>query len=196
MEEDLIFYQYLNTLNQMTAKNIQGYEKIIRLFNEFISSNKNFKYNKTYLDDSISDFFRVCEIYHEKKKRAEKYCCFLKNEKFHEKLKKYYSALNEWYIVIDHLFLIDENGFKFVLEEIENTNQLSKLKKINLENELQKFNLHDLSKINVIKYYFSSSNENIDFTEKYYLTKENEMMNGILNKLKKEKSVNNSESNK
>lgn len=187
MEEDLIFYQYLNTLNQMTAKNIQGYEKIIRLFNEFISSNKNFKYNKTYLDDSISDFFRVCEIYHEKKERAEKYCYFLENEKFHEKLKKHYSSLNEWYIVIDHLFLIDENGFKLVLNEIENTKHLSKIKKINLENELQKFKLHDLSKVNVIKYYFSSSNENIDFTEKYYLTKENEMMNVILNKLKKKR---------
>lgn len=196
MEENLIFYQYLNTLNQMTAKNIKDYEKIIRLFNEFISSNKNFKYNKTYLNDSISDFFCVCEIYQEKKVRAKNYYDFLKNEKFQDKLKNLYSSLDEWYIVIDHLFLIDENGIKFVLEEIENINQMSEIKKINLENELLKFNLYDLSKINVIKYYFSSSNENIDFTEKYYLNKENEMMNGILNKLKKEKSVDNSESNK
>ena len=95
--DELKYYSYIHTLNEFSESSIEKYEDEIRLFNEYISSNRNFKYNKTYLNDSISDFFEVCKIFQSKKQKVEE---------FYKNITEQYESLENWYIVVDHLFLI------------------------------------------------------------------------------------------
>lgn len=64
---DLIYYQYIDTLCDIDDAKINISIPILKLFNEYISSNTDFKYNKTYLDDSVEDFANCINMFNKKK---------------------------------------------------------------------------------------------------------------------------------
>ena len=105
--DELKYYRYIHTLNEIFESSIEKYEDEIRLFNEYISSNRNFKYNKTYLNDCINDFFEVCKIFQSKKQKVEK---------FYKNIIEQYESLGNWYFVVNLLFLILYNGVILLLE--------------------------------------------------------------------------------
>lgn len=193
---DYSFYQYLKTLNEIDIdKESNIYKKLILLFNEYISSNKNFKYNNTYLNDSADTFFSVCKVFDSKKLRANKFCVLLDKMLFKNKLESNYKSVKDWYIVIDHLFLIendDEKGnelaIKLVLnklEEMRKSNLISTVKNINLEKELKLFNLYNLQNTDVIKFYFDIEIDIIEFTYKFSSMNGKKEINFMLENLNK-----------
>lgn len=193
---DYLHYQYLKTLNEIDVdKESKINKKKILLFNEYISSNKNFKYNSTYLNDSVDAFFNVCKVFNSKKKRANKFCKLLDKMLFKNKLESNYKSVKDWYIVIDHLFLIekeDEKGnelaIKFILnklEEMNKSNLKNTVKNINLEKELKLFNLYNLHNTDVIKFYFDIEIDIIEFTYKFSSMNGKKEINFMLENLNK-----------
>ena len=81
---DLIYYKYIKTLYNIKDVDTDIDKNILRLFNEYISSNKDFKYNKSYLDDSVEDFMNCVNT-------------FKKKQKFVEEAKEKLSKKYNWY---------------------------------------------------------------------------------------------------
>ncbi|MEG0548658.1 MAG: hypothetical protein RR518_07625 [Coprobacillus sp.] len=96
MVDNSYFYKYINLLDKLTNKQINEID-LLDLFCEYISSNPEFKYNGTYLRDSLIVF-------------QEKLTCFLKKRdliiSFSNVLSCNYNSLGEWYIIIDNLYII------------------------------------------------------------------------------------------
>ena len=162
--EILEYYKYIKTLDKISEYGINQYGEYIRLFNEYVSSNRNFKYNKTYLNDSIDGFFEICEVFKRKKQ-------ILQN--FHKKILKDYESLEDWYIVFDHIFLVDGNKMVLIFDDLNNNSLISPIKKSILEKEIALLNLYNMDKYNiVIKYYLNSDIQDINYTEKISLNNE------------------------
>lgn len=162
--DELKYYRYIHTLNEIFESSIEKYEDEIRLFNEYISSNRNFKYNKTYLNDSISDFFEVCKIFQSKKQKVEE---------FYKNITEQYESLENWYIVVDHLFLIQNNGVILLLDELESKNSILPNKEAVLKKELQLFNLYSMDRKNlIVKYYLDDDLNLQEYTQKFSLIDE------------------------
>lgn len=162
-KKDLKYYQYIKTLNELPKKYINQSEEIIRLFNEYVASNKNFKYNKTYLNDSISDFFAICEVFEKKKEVVER---------FQNHININYESLNKWYIIIDHIFLIENSQLLSVLDALENIYTTPSMKKTTLEQELKLFNLYNMDHNNIIVKYYSNDLACTGITEKHNIYQE------------------------
>lgn len=162
--ETLVYYKYIKTLDKVSNDDIEQHKELIQLFNEYVSSNRNFKYNKTYLNDSISGFLDICKTFQHRKQIVWK---------FSKNIKEHYESLKNWYIVIDHLFLIENNQVVLIFDELKENASISFTKKAILENELRIFNLYGMDKNNiVIKYYLESDSDNIEYTEKYNVKEE------------------------
>lgn len=96
MEDNNYFSEYIKLLDKMTEEQIKE-SNLLNIFCEYISSNPEFKYNGTYLRDSMTDF-------------QEKLTCFIKKRNlivsFTKKLFYDYDSLGDWYIIIDNLYVI------------------------------------------------------------------------------------------
>ena len=147
MLDEIIYYEYIDDLCNIDFKD----EKLLQLFSIYISSIRDFKYNATYLTDSIATFKKSVEIFQNKKEKVQK---------FSENLIKKCSTPCDWFMVFDDVFLID-NYFRFttLITFIKNFNSsndentlyiLEKIKK----NHLKQFNLFSLNskKIKVVYY--------------------------------------------
>ena len=71
-DSDLIYYKYIDTLYNIDNAEININKPLLKLFNEYISSNMDFKYNKTYLDDSVEDFVHCINMFKNKRSFVEK----------------------------------------------------------------------------------------------------------------------------
>lgn len=157
-------YEYIKKLDKL-AKLQESHKQIIndyiKVFNEYVSSNEQFKYNKTYLNDSIQGFNNMLNIYNRLLKKVKE---------IHDTLKKkiYTIDINKrkkFYIVVNHLFVIDDDDISLIIEKLK----ICKLEEMKntLEKELSLLNLHNFSQYNiVITYYINDNNEQIDFTDK------------------------------
>ena len=160
--DDLIYYQYIQTLNEFSKDDIKRYKKQLQLFNEYLSSNRNFKYNKTYLDDSIDNFFKACETFQMKKAKAEN---------FRKDIFNKYKSIGNWYIIVDHFYLIDNNGGILLFNRLKECDSVMSRKEIILKEELQLFNLHNIDNRSVIvKYYLDDNLNQTEYIEKYSIT--------------------------
>lgn len=96
MGDNNYFSEYIKLLDKMTEEQIKE-SNLLNIFCEYISSNPEFKYNGTYLRDSMADF-------------QEKLTCFIKKRNliisFTKKLFYEYDSLGDWYIIIDNLYVI------------------------------------------------------------------------------------------
>ena len=91
--------EFIKKLDNITEDNIYNHD-LLYIFCEFISSNPYFKYNGTYLRDSIILFDEKIIGFLEKKKIIEH---------FIEKIRKKYESLYGWYLIIDNFYVITQN---------------------------------------------------------------------------------------
>lgn len=96
MGDNNYFSEYIKLLDKMTAEQIKE-SNLLNIFCEYISSNPEFKYNGTYLRDSMTAF-------------QEKLNCFIQKRNlivsFTNKLFYDYDSLGDWYIIIDNIYVI------------------------------------------------------------------------------------------
>lgn len=83
-------------------------DKIIKLFNLFLSSNSNYLYNKTYITDLIPRFIKNIEVLRDKKNE-----CY----KIADKLKE--NSNTNFFILVDNYFIIMPNDEKNVVSYFE-----------------------------------------------------------------------------
>lgn len=166
---DLNYYKYIKTIYDI--KNID--QDLLRLFNEYISSNKDFKYNKSYLDDSIGDFMECVNAF---KRKQE----FVKNTK--KSLSKKYKSLNNWIIILDNVFMIDS---QFNLSLLTDTiNSYNDKTKYILKQQLEQFNLYSMDHNNIKIYYYNTQSE-ADYTQSKNINKSFNILNLVSKELKK-----------
>ena len=90
------FSEYINKLNNLTGDQIED-PTLLDVFCEYISSNLNFKYNGTYLTDSVTVFKEKLNIYNQKKDLITQ---------FKNKISINYDSLEGWYIIFDNLYVL------------------------------------------------------------------------------------------
>ncbi len=90
------FSEYINKLNNLTGDQIED-TNLLDVFCEYISSNPNFKYNGTYLTDSVTVFKEKLNIYNQKKDLITQ---------FKNKISINYDSLEGWYIIFDNLYVL------------------------------------------------------------------------------------------
>lgn len=150
---DLIYYKYIKTLYNIKDVDTDIDKNILRLFNEYISSNKDFKYNKSYLDDSVEDFINCVNTFKKKQK-------FVEEAK--EKLSKKYKSLQKWIIIFDNIFIVDSSYTLSLLTDIID-NCDNKIKYI-LNQQIEQFNFYSTNHNNIKIYYYNTESE-ADFSQ-------------------------------
>ena len=204
--ENIEHYDYINTIESMTSilsksdseddsgKSsdviLNDHDKnLIILFNKYISSNRNFKYNGTYLNDMLEKFENSCKKYKVIKEKAEE---------IKQSIEDKYLSMSGCYIVINHVFAIYETAnvlhIDTVLNQINEIKRIkvkdkakAKAKELNLWNELKNFNLYDMDDRNIIISYYGK----YEFTERQKLEdryKLNEVIAESFEKRKKDNS--------
>ena len=169
---DVKYYKYIETLYNINDVEADINKPILKLFNEFISSNRDFKYNKTYLDDSIEDFVNCVDVF--KKKQ-------LYVEKIKKKLLRKYKHLQKWIIVIDNIFMIDSSCKLILLTHvIESYNNKTKYV---LKEQLEQFNFYSMNNNNIKIYYYNTEN-GADFAQMLNIDKPFELLKLISIELK------------
>lgn len=149
--ENLSYYGYIKELYRI-ADISEEQIMLLNAYNAYISSNKDFKYNKTYLDDSI-DNFKLCLLAFRDKLKLTR--------DFAERLSKKYDSLNNWIIIVDDVFIIDSKfNFSLLIDKIKSEDEVSGI----LVKCLEKFNLFSLNK-NYIKVMYFDQINNRDYTE-------------------------------
>lgn len=147
MLDEIFYYEYIDDLCNIDIKD----EKLLPLFSIYISSNKDFKYNATYLTDSIASFKKTVEIFQNKKEKVQK---------FAENLITKYSAPCDWCMIFDDVFLID-SYFRFTtlitfIKNFSSSNDEKMLYILEIikKNHLTQFNLFSLNskKVKVVYY--------------------------------------------
>ena len=96
MNDNKCFSEYINILSKLTSDQINDTD-LLNIFCEYISSNPDFKYNGTYLRDSIVEFQGKLAIYNQKRNLITL---------FQKKLSRDYDSLDNWYIIIDNTYVI------------------------------------------------------------------------------------------
>ena len=154
MDREINFYQYIKVLDNISSSS-EIDEKLIKLFNVYISSNKNFEYNGTYLNDSIDGFKKMIDIYNYKKSDAANIMFQFNSEKI---------LSEDTFIVVDHLFVIKNTILPlnvvdvlegYITREKEQIHDAMEehIKKC-IVSEMKKINLFNMHKDNIIvKYY-------------------------------------------
>ena len=154
MDREINFYQYIKVLDNISSS-CEIDEKLIKLFNVYISSNKNFKYNGTYLNDSIDGFNKMIDVYNYKKADAKNIMLQFNGEKI---------LSEDTFVVVDHLFVIKNTILPlnivdvlegFITREKEQIHDVMEeyIKKC-LVSEMKKINLFNMREDNIIiKYY-------------------------------------------
>ncbi len=120
-KNELTQYKYIKIINNLSGI-IEKDKNLITLFSEFISNNKDFRYNKTYLTDQIQDFTKCVENFNKKRDKIQEFNSNLKNK---------YKSLKDWVIILDNVFIIDSDfKVKLLVDKIA---ELNKLKKISID---------------------------------------------------------------
>lgn len=99
MDNNQYYYGYITKLYNITKDKIND-KDLLEIFCEFISSNPYFKYNGTFLRDSIILFSDKLEGFMKKKKIVED---------FNNKFSNNYESLSGWHIIIDNFYVITQN---------------------------------------------------------------------------------------
>ncbi len=118
-------YEYLKFLDRYTELSDSDKE-IVNLFNTYLSNNKNFKYNSTYLQDSIIPFSTAIESFHYKKRKIME---------FKDMLSSDYYSLAGWFIIFDNVYVITDKIEVILLVELLNSSDTCSI----LSNCLDKF---------------------------------------------------------
>ena len=154
MDREINFYQYIKVLDNISSSS-EIDEELIKLFNVYIASNKNFKYNGTYLNDSIDGFNKMIDVYNYKKADAGNIMLQFKGERI---------LSEDAFIIVDHLFVLKNTILPlnvvnvlegYITQEKEQIHDVMKehIKKC-LVSEMKKINLFNMRKDNIIiKYY-------------------------------------------
>ena len=153
-DSDLIYYKYIDTLYNIDNAEININKPLLKLFNEYISSNTDFKYNKTYLDDSVEDFVHCINMFKNKRSFVEK----TKKE-----LLKEYKHLQNWIIILDNIFTIDSLCDQTLLTHIIDCYDDNNTKYV-LKNQLEQFNFYSMN-TNNIKIYYYNTETGADFAQ-------------------------------
>ncbi len=126
------FYLYMHTLLNLdlTEQN----DDLLKLFSTFISSNRDFKYNHSYLLDSIPDFWEHVDTF--QKKRT--FC-----QELAKAWQKKYTSLNDWVVFVDNAFVIDSS---FHTSLIIDSCSVSESQQQNAYKILETFNLFSLDR--------------------------------------------------
>ena len=170
MDNEIKFYQFVKVLDKISSS-CDIDEDLIQLFNMYISSNKNFKYNGTYLNDSIDGFKSMIEIYNIKKNIA----CGIMKQFENEKVLSEYT-----FIIVDHLFVIKNTIApmsivdvveKYITKDKEQIHDVMRENvKRNLMSETKEINLYNMRKDSVIVKYYDM---NIDLKNPIYISRVN-----------------------
>lgn len=96
MGDNNYFSEYIKLLDKMTEEQIKE-SNLLNIFCEYISSNPEFKYNGTYLRDSMTAFQEKLTWFIQKRNLIASFT----KELFHD-----YDSLSDWYIIIDNLYVI------------------------------------------------------------------------------------------
>lgn len=96
MNDNKYFSKYINQLSKLTSEQIND-TNLLDVFCEYISSNPDFKYNGTYLRDSLEAFREKLDVYNQKRELIFS---------FGKKLSLTYESLENLYIIIDNLYVI------------------------------------------------------------------------------------------
>lgn len=152
MFDELIHYEYIDDLCSIDIMD----EKLLQIFSIYISSNRDFKYNTTYLIDSIANFKNIIETFRNKKERIIK---------FSESLSKNYVTPCDWIIILDDVFLID-NYFRFstLTTFVKNYNSAngknsSQVSEKIIKYHLKQFNLFSLKHKEIKVVYYNLTDE-------------------------------------
>lgn len=152
---DNIYFKYLKTLFSLDL-NLELNFNVLKVFCEYISSNKNFKYNKTYLKDSINPFLETVQNLQYKNKICQA---------FANSLSQKYENFANWVIIIDDIFFIDENFKTHLIFDLIESDFYPELK---LQVYLSKFNLYSQNKNKLVFNYVNlKSKDQIDYTKRY-----------------------------
>ncbi len=105
MNENKYYKEFIKKLDNITEDNNITDDKInnqdlLYIFCEFISSNPYFKYNGTYLRDSIVLFDEKISGFLEKKKIIKS---------FIDEISKKYESLYGWHLIIDNYYVITQD---------------------------------------------------------------------------------------
>ena len=161
-KNELEHYKYIDFLNNLSSYSKDKYKNAIILFNEYISSNRNYKYNKTYLSDSIDDFFRTLDTYFNKREITKK---------LYKEVQSKNIDLKKYLLVIDNIFVIAESGLSIIPKKLEKCNYKQD---IILSTELRYFKLFNFnSHFIVVNYYSYEDYKSLMFTEKICLSSSN-----------------------
>ncbi len=150
MPNDLIYYEYINDLCDTDIVD----EKLLRLFSVYISSNRDFKYNATYLIDSIEKFKDNIAAFQRKREKVIR---------FAEILSKQYVTPCNWIIILDDVFIIDDDfNFStlttFLKENDFSNNKLQRIEGI-AKYHLKLFNLFAINCKTVKSAYYNLADE-------------------------------------
>lgn len=96
MNDNKYFSEYIKMLCGLDSDKVYDTD-LLDIFCEYISSNPDFKYNGTYLRDSIILFQQKLESFKQKRNLITS---------FNKKLSCDYASLEHWYIIIDNLYVI------------------------------------------------------------------------------------------
>lgn len=116
MIEEKLYRQILDL-----PDDIDIYDDIIELFSYYIASNKNFKYNVTYLTDSKYGFYENIKLFKLKYNLVKKIGLNLSN----------FNINIPWTILIDDFFIISNQTYKVILADNITLNNKDLGKKIN-----------------------------------------------------------------
>ncbi len=131
MLDNNYYDKYIQLLSKLTDEQIKEYD-LLNIFCEYISSNPEFKYNGTYLRDSINDFKECLNQFIEKRKAINN---------FINKLSQEYDSLEKWYIIIDNLYVITPECKMELLLDFD--------KNVYFRKFIHEFNLYTLNTDNV-----------------------------------------------
>lgn len=168
-------YDYIRKIYEMVEVS-EEHVRLLNSYNNYICGNKNFVYNKSYLDDSIDNFKLCLSTFANKVK-------FTKD--FAENLSEKYDSLNNWIIIVEDVFMIDSNfKFSLLIDKITGSDGFSNT----LMKSLEKFNVFYLNK-EYIKFMYFNQIDNRDYTE-FLEMKDSIRILNLVSKELKEKEYN------
>lgn len=156
--------------------NITDIENIIKIYNLFICSNKQYLYNRTYITENLKIFLGNIEKIIHKRDMIYKLV-----EKINEDIINIKKSIEDVYVILDKFYILSSNlKFKINLYEDDKFSRIKELIDTNL------YNIDSKLDIKIIKYDDSSKSINTIFIKEENLNDENiyELKNLIINELK------------
>lgn len=161
MNDNNFSERYIRELDELSnQENLDM--NLLKVFCEYVSSNSSFKYNGTYLLDSIKIFEEKLEIYKEKRKLITK---------FKDNLNYQYDGLNGWYMIFDNLYIISPAFEMDLLLNIKTPDYLKQF--------VNQFNFFDLDLDSISIRYIKIDDTNGGAIEAEYVEKQKIKKNKI-----------------